>query len=629
VQGAAQHDVQVHTSLEMIGLVVTVAIVAGVSRRFGWPAPLLLVIAGVVASYLPGIDRVAIDPEVILVGLLPPLLYAAAIRTSLVDFRANRQAIVLLSVGLVGFTTVAVGLVTWQVVPGVTLAAAFALGAVVAPTDAVAASAVARRVGMPRRIVSILEGESLVNDGTALVALNTAIAAITGNLIAGRIGLDFVIAAGGGIAIGLIAASVLAVIRKHIQDPVLDTTLSFLAPYIAFLPAQAVHASGAVAVVVTGLVLGHKSPVLQTAASRIAEHTNWRTVQFLLENVVFMLIGLQLRGILDDVHDAQRAIWICLAIVAATIVARAVWVFSAVAVYRYGTPGMRERAWSWQAGTVVAWAGMRGVVTLAAVFLLPEETPARDVLRLAAFAVVAGSLIIQGLSLPWLIRRLGLPPPDAAEDALQYAALITEAARAGQVRLDEVRGPNDPPAVIEQLLARTSKRTNVAWERLGRPSTELEPPSAVYRRLRMEMIEAERESILQARDSGLVDDEILRGALAAVDLEESMLDRVDDAETRVDSELVAPPQHTGQCDHLRDAPHVAVARTPGACEECLRDGTTWVHLRLCLACGHVGCCDSSVGNHAAKHFAERDHPVMRSIEPGEAWRWCYIDERLG
>ncbi len=618
-----------HASLEILGLVITVAVVAGASRRFGWPGPLLLVVAGVIASYLPGVPRVDIDPDVILVGLLPPLLYAAAIRTSLVDFRANRQAIILLSVGLVGFTTVFVGLVTWWVVPAVSLAAAFALGAVVAPTDAVAASAIARRVGMPRRIVSILEGESLVNDGTALVALNTAIAAITGKALGDRVVLDFVVAAGGGVAVGLAAATVLALIRKHIQDPVLDTTLSFVAPYVAFLPAQGIHASGPVAVVVAGLFLGHKSPVLQTAASRIAEHINWRTVQFLLENVVFMLIGLQLRGILDDVHDASQAAWACLAIVAATIVSRAVWVYGAVAAYRFGTKRMRDIAWSWQAGTVVSWAGMRGVVTLAAVFLLPPETPGRDILRLAAFAVVAGSLIIQGLTLPWLIRRLGLPPPDAAEDALQYAALITEAARAGQTRLDEVRSSTDPPEVIEQLLARTSKRTNVAWERLGRPQSELEPPSAAYRRLRMQMIEAERESILQGRDSGLVDDEILRSALAAVDLEESMLDRVEDAESRVDNELVAPLQRNEECPHLQRAPHVAVARTPGACEECLREGTSWVHLRLCLTCGHVGCCDSSIGNHASLHFAGTDHPVMRSIEPGEAWRWCYVDERLG
>jgi len=278
---------------------------------------------------------------------------------------------------------------------------------------------------------------------------------------------------------------------------VLDTSLSFVAPYIAFVPAQAAHASGAVAVVVTGLMLGHRAPVLQTAASRIAETTNWRTVQFLLENAVFMLIGLQLRGILDDVHDTSRAVWSCLAVLAATIVARVTWVFGVAGIYKVVAPA---QAWSWRAAAVVSWAGMRGVVTLAAAFLLPPETPARDLLRLIAFAVVAGSLL-QSLTLPWLIRRLGLRGPSTAEDALQYAALITNASRAGVARLEEVRAPDDPPEVLEQLRNRTNKRANTAWERLGRPVSELEPPSAAYRRLRMQMLDAERGSILRARDA--------------------------------------------------------------------------------------------------------------------------------
>jgi monovalent cation/hydrogen antiporter len=622
-------NVRVDATLEILGLAITVVVVGGASRRYGWPAPVLLVAAGVIASYIPGVPTIEINPDVILVGLLPPLLYAAAIRTSLVDFRANRQAIVLLSVGLVAFTTFGVGLAVWWAVPAVSLAAAFALGAVVAPTDAVAATATARRVGMPRRIVSILEGESLVNDATALVALNTAIAAITGKAVAGSVALNFFIAAGGGFAIGLAAAAVLLLIRKHIRDPVLDTALSFVAPYIAFLPAQLIHSSGPLAVVVCGLILGHKSPVTQTATSRISEDINWRTVQFLLENAVFILIGLQLRAILQGINDISTAVVCCVVAFAATIAARFVWVFGVAAIYRIGTPGMRENAWSWRACAVVSWAGMRGVVTLAAALLLPEETPARDSLQLAAFAVVAGSLLLQGLTLPELIRRVGLRAPNIAEDALQYASLMTDAARAGSARLEEIRTPDDPPEVIEQLHSRTNKRTNSAWERLGRPVGELEPPSAAYRRLRMQMLQAERGRILEIRDAGLIDDDVLRTALSAVDFEESLLDRIAEVDTRVDNELLAPPQQEGECEHLRAAPRVAVPQTPGECPECVRDGTTWVHLRLCLACGHVGCCESSIGNHAAKHFADADHPVMRSIEPGEAWRWCYIDERLG
>lgn len=618
-----------HPALDILALVAVVGVVAGIARRLDWSEPLVLVVVGVGLSFVPHFLDIDLTPDLVLIGLLPPLLYAAAIRTSLVDFKANRRAIALLSVGLVAFSTFAVGLVSWWAVPGVTLAAGLALGAVVAPPDAVAATTVARRVGMPRRIVSILEGESLLNDATALVALNTAIAALTASVTPWHIGWEFVRAAGGGLLIGLVAAMVLAFVRRFINDPVLDTTLSFAAPYVAFLPAEEIKASGVLAVVVTGLILGHKAPVLQSASSRIAENINWRTVQFLLENVVFLLIGLQVRRLISDVAHAHlpwtQVVWSCLAVLVATILARVVWMFAVVGVMRL----LRLDVWSWQVSMVVSWAGMRGVVTLAAVFLLPESTPQRSLLALAAFTVVAGTLLLQGLTLPPLVRRLGLPGPDVAEDALQAAGLVTTAAQAGLAVLEEVASEEDPPEVLAELRGRASKRSNMIWEQLGRSQQELEPPRAVYRRLRLQMLSAERSSILEARDSGRYDDEVLRVALQAIDLEESMLDRIEDAAARVDDELVTSSQRAGDCEHLRAAPKVAVARTPEGCEECLRDGTRWVHLRLCLTCGHVGCCDSSVGKHAAGHYHETEHPVMRSIEPGEAWRWCYVDDVLG
>jgi CPA1 family monovalent cation:H+ antiporter len=272
---------------------------------------------------------------------------------------------------------------------------------------------------------------------------------------------------------------------------------------------------------------------------------------------------------------------------------------------------------------------MRGVVTLAAAFLLPAETPRRELLALVAFVVVAGTLLLQGLSLPGLVRRLGLPAPSAAEDALQAAALVTAAARDGLEALEHAQRPEDPPEVLQSLRERAARRSNQIWERLGPPNAEVEPPTAAYRRLRMQMLAAERASLLRARDGGSYDDEVLRSALTAVDLEESMLDRVEEAAARIDDDLIARPSLAGHCEHLRRAPTIAQPRTPGGCEECLRDGTAWVHLRLCLACGHVGCCDSSLGRHATGHFHETGHPVMRSLEPGEAWRWCYLDELLG
>jgi CPA1 family monovalent cation:H+ antiporter len=316
----------------------------------------------------------------------------------------------------------------------------------------------------------------------------------------------------------------------------------------------------------------------------------------------------------------------CVAVLVATILARVVWMFAVNGVLH----ALRvESDWNWRVSAIVSWAGMRGVVTLAAVFLLPTDTPQRALLTLAAFTVVAGTLLIQGLTLPWVVRRVDLPAPDAAEDALQSAGLVTNAARAGLAVLDEVASDDDPPEVIEDLRARATERSNRIWEQLGRSQDELEPPAATYRRLRLMMLSAERGSVLEARDSGTYDDVVLRNALQAIDLEESLLDRIDDAASKVDDELMTSERRSGDCAHLRDAPRVVRARTPDGCEECLRDGTRWVHLRLCLTCGHVGCCDSSPMRHATAHYRETEHPVMRSIEPGEAWRWCFADELLG
>lgn len=624
---------RVQHAVEILALVVTVAVVAGGTKRLGFSPPPVLVVVGVVAGLVPGVPEYHLDPEVVLIGLLPPLLYAAAIRTSLVDVKTNRQAIGVLAVGAVIFTTVTVGLVAWAVVPGIPLSAGLALGAVVAPPDAVAATTVARRVGMPRRIVSILEGESLVNDATALVALRTAIAALSASVTFWDVGWDFLRAAGGGVLVGLVVAALLVVVRRHVQDPVLDTTLSFVAPFVAYLPAEAIKASGVLAVVVTGLILGHKSPTLQSASSRLSEQTNWRTVQFLLENAVFLLIGLQLPGVLADAVGgdltAGRQVLACGAVLLATIAARLVWVFLSTAVYRLGPQSMRRRAWRWEHAALVSWAGMRGVVTLAAAFILPPDTPQREVLVLAAFGVVAGTLLVQGTTLPTLVRRLDLPGPDRAEDALQEAALLSQATRAGLDRLEELRDETENVEVLQRLEERTRQRADAAWERLGRSSEVGETPSETYRRLRLEMLAAERAVVIQARDEGRAADDVLRDVLLALDSEESLLDRLEDKSVQVDRELTVRAEDVTLCGHLNTAARAVQPRTPDGCESCLEEGTRWVHLRLCLTCGRVGCCDSSSERHATAHFHDTEHPVIRSFESGEGWRWCYVDERLG
>ncbi|MEV0363554.1 Na+/H+ antiporter [Nocardia fusca] len=618
-----------HIAIGLVVLVASAAAVAALARRAGISEPLALTLAGVAASYLPFVPEVHLEPEVVLLGLLPPLLYTAAIRTSLVDFRANIGAIALLSVGLVLFSTFAVAAVVWWLLP-VPFAVAVALGAVVAPPDAVAATAVARRIGMPRRIVSILEAESLFNDATALVALRTAIAASAGAVSVWNAGGDFLLAAGGGAVVGIAVAYALALLRRRITDPVLDTTLSFLAPFLAYLPAEEIHASGVIAVVTCGMILGHGAPVWQSAASRTAERINWGTAQFILESAVFLIIGLQVNTIVRDAWasglDHSTLIVTAIAVLVAVILARPVWIFGYALLARVFGRSPAPVAHS----TVVSWAGMRGVVTLAAVLLLPANTPQLPVLKLLALVVVAGTLLLQGTSLSWLVRRLRLRGPSRAEDALQKANLLTQASNAGLAALDAAIGPDTPEEVVHSLRDRVTWRTNAAWERLGRPESELATPTAEYRRLRLEMLRAERETVLRVRDSGGVDYEILQHVLARLDLEESMIDRFDEGDEEERPEPLAVPGGAAEdCAHLRAAPLVCESDGPDVCAQCVAEGLTWVHLRMCLTCGNIGCCDSSPGNHAAGHYTSTDHPVIRSVEPGEAWRWCYVDELLG
>lgn len=636
---------RVHIAIELVALVAVVAAGAALARRIGISAPLLLVVIGIAVSYLPFIPRIELAPEVVLVGFLPPLLYSAAIKTSLIDFSKHRRSIGLLSVGLVAFTALGVGVVTWWLLGRVAESigqqplpfwAAFAIGAVVAPPDAVAATAIAKRVGLPRRIVTILEGESLMNDATALVCLRTALAAAAVAPTPLHVGLDFLRAAGGGVLIGLVVAFVLAKIRRQFTDPVLDTTLSLTAPFIAYIAAENhyAQASGVLAVVVTGLLLGHKAPIIQSAKSRMSERTNWRTFQFLLENTVFLLIGLQTRWILDALSASPLPGWLIAATTVAVFVTvvllRPIWVIPTTFLSRRFLGPSRPGPVKFPALIVVSWAGMRGVVTLAAVFTLPENTPHREVLVFIALTVTAGTLLVQGSTLPWLVRRLRLPGPDPAEDALQEAAVLQGAHRAAIEKLEEITTPSDPPAVLDVLRQRGEARAQAAWERLGRPETEYETPSEAYRRLRIAMLGAERTHILKVRDAGLVADEVLQRAQNALDIEESILDRDEDDDVGGRSEDLKPKMLPGGlCEHLDEAPLVVTPNTPDGCEECLATGGTWVHLRLCLGCGHVGCCDSSVMKHASRHYDENKHPVMRSFEPGETWRWCFVDEKLG
>lgn len=677
------------TALE---LVVLAAVVVGVEilvRRTGGSTPLVLVVVGVVGSYLPFVPTVVLDPELVLVGLLPPLLYAAAQGTSLLDVRHHLKAISLLSVGLVLVTAVVVGVVVHLLLP-VPLAVGLALGAVVAPPDAVAATAVARRVGLPRAVVTVLEGESLVNDATALVLLRTALAAAAlataggtaaaEGLDAVGVGADLLLAAGGGVAVGVVVASVAGRVRRRLDDAVLDTTLSFTAPFVAYLPAEELGASGVLAVVVTGLLLAHRAPRQQGARARIAERLTWRTVRFLLEGGVFVLIGLQASDVVGGAFGTAggvgpaRALGVAGAVLGVVVVVRLVYV--AVVLPLAGlhagrsTRGSGDRV-SRRGLVVVGWAGMRGVVTLAAAASLPEGTPEREVLVLTALVVVAGTLVLQGLTLPPLVRRLGLGAPDPAHDALLTATVLERLRYAAEERLDGARRAGDGDDVVEELRRRVVGRSERAWERLGRGpdgaggSVGPGERERTWVRLRRQMLQAEREELLRVRDEGLAPDEVLRRVLGQLDVEESLLVAGDeeadppdeDAADDVERGLAGAPRPSGgeppptavaatgraallragpagddgaPCDHLRAAPAARGEVLADGCDGCLPLGEHgWVALRRCLTCGFTGCCDSSPHRHARAHAGQERHPVARSAEPGEAWRWCYPDELLG
>ncbi|WP_340540867.1 cation:proton antiporter domain-containing protein [Nocardioides sp. GXZ039] len=620
----------------LVSLAVSVLVVTAFAEKIEISPPLVLIVVGVAVSYIPGVLEIDLSADVVLYGLLPPLLYAAAIQTSLVDFRANLRPILFLSVGLVVFTAAGVAVLVHALLPGLSWGLSFAIGAVVAPPDAVAATAVGRRIGLPRGITTVLEGESLLNDATALVSLRTALAAAGLAMHGGGhvdtptaqgVALDFLIAAGGGVAIGLAIFAVVAFMRSRVTDTLIDTALSLIVPYGAYVAAESIHASGVIAVVIAGLLLGHKAPITQTAQSRLADRTNWRTISFVLEHAVFLLIGLQAAGLFRDVHDSDlsngRIALVCGLSLVAVILLRLVWIFAARLVL-LERPSRRESRPPAAYALLLGWAGMRGVVTLAAAYVIPHQAPHRDVLLLIAFTVVVGTLLIQGLTLPMLARRLRVESPDPMDDALARATLLQQASKAGFAELKRLKSEqgdsDDLHGVVALIRQRTEQRNFAAWERLGTTPDE-ETPSEVYSRLRLAMIEAERRRVLQIRSEGTTPSVVVAEVLAMLDVEESMLDSATQERAELRTNVVRRPGE--ECAELIASPAVET-HTDGTCHECVKAGHRWVALRQCLECGYVGCCDSSPDRHATAHFHETGHPVMESAEDGEEWRWCYV-----
>ncbi|MEH0937004.1 Na+/H+ antiporter [Micromonospora psammae] len=520
------------TLFEVVVFLAIATFGAALARRLGLLAPILLVVLGLGLSYLPFFPVVRLDPNLVLVGILPPLLYVAALETSVPAFRLNLRPILLLAVGLVLFTAFVVGTVVHLLMPDVPYAICLALGAVVAPPDAVAATAVARKVGLPRRIVTILEGESLVNDATALVLLRVAIAAAGaagGTVGFGYVAQEVVVATGGGVLVGLLGVLVFGFLHQRTRDPLLDNALSLIVPFAVVFAAEEIHASGVVAVVVTGLGIGHRMPLLMSAASRLQIGAFWRLARFLLEGLVFLLVGLQLPEVLRDLDEPiGRLVGITAAVLLAVFLTRFVWLFPATYLARL-VPRVRRRdpAPPVQVPLVIGWAGMRGVVTLAAALALPltlagDRPYPRALFIWLAFAVIVATLVVQGATLPAVARRLKLPADDPVQDALTAAAVQQQASRAARERLDAL-ADSVPATVAERARQVLENRTNLAWERLGGAARET--PSQAYGRLRQEMIDAEREVFRVARDAGRIPEEVLVRAYRDLDLEESLLRR--------------------------------------------------------------------------------------------------------
>jgi CPA1 family monovalent cation:H+ antiporter len=525
------------SELGVLLLVAGAVAVAGLCRRRGWPAPLVIVLVGLVVSELPHMPRVEIDPDLVFDVFLPPLLYSAAQESSYLSIRRNLRPIALLSVGLVIFTAVVVAVAAWWLIGPLTIGSAFVLGAVVAPPDAVAATAVGRTLGLPRRVLTILGGESLLNDGTALTLYQVAVAAVVSGTIspAASVGL-FVATAAGGILVGLVIGKAAIRLLCRLYDGVLENTVSLLVPFVAFTVAQALHTSGVLAVVLAGLTIGHAAPRTLSYAARLQSEAIWRMIDFLLESVVFMVIGLQLPTALEQVRGFASA-WQLVGwgafVLLVVIVSRLAYVYPATYLPRWiPSVARRDPAPPPAVPTVIGWAGMRGVVSIAAAVAVPLTTdsgaafPQRDLVIYLAFVVVVGTLVIQGFSLPWLIRHLDVTAGDDTADLLAEAEAQQRAAAAAVDRLDVLLAeePDVDQEVVDRLRARTRGRALTAWERLGGEGSP-EAPTAAYRRLRREMLAAERDAFVKMRDAGRLDDELLRRVHRELDLEEAMLAR--------------------------------------------------------------------------------------------------------
>lgn len=570
--------------------IISIVVVAAFSERLSLAAPLSLVVVGIGLSFIPGVPHPEVEPELILAGVLPPLLYSAAVHMPVVDFRRDFRTISGLAVLLVVVSTLGAGWLFHWLLPEIGWPAAFALGAVISPTDAVAATSVGQRLGLPHRLLTVLEGEGLVNDATSLVLLRSAVAALAGSVSLWGIAGQFLYSVALAVGIGLLVGIVNVRMRALLGDAVFNAAISFVVPFIAFLPAEELDASGVLAVVVAGLVTGHLSPRYLRARERMAESVNWRTVSFLLESGMFLLMGLGVKTLVDQVRDSGtdtgQALLIGLAASALVIVVRIVFVAPLVAnLHREQRraaafkprldsvqatlegggdtldPRVEERLnrasekqvkrfrhrvdrasadiefrlnqlLGWRGGVVLAWAGMRGAITVAAAQTMPQDTPHRAQLILIAYVVATTTLLLQGLTLPAVIRTVRVPKDDPARLREEYFRLGAELSEAARSVLDDPGTDHDGTPFSEPVKdkVRTDSRADARVpDGAGTADRDHFSDRDQYVELRLKVLSEQAERLQRARAKGTYSSLALNQAQNVLDVDEARLQYAADA----------------------------------------------------------------------------------------------------
>jgi len=509
----------------LLALLIVVAVLVTLSRRIRVPYPVLLLLGGLAVGLLPGIPPLELDPEIVFLVVLPPLLYVSAFLTPIRDFKTNLKNIGSLAVGLVAASAAVVAALAMVLVPGMSWPLAVALGAIVSPPDAVAATAIAQRLAVPRRIVSILEGESLLNDATALTIYRAAIGAAAAAVTVSVVGslASFVFVALGGILIGLVVGWIVGWIRAHLTDTPVEITISLLTPYAAYLPAELLGVSGVLAAVTAGLFLGRRSSLIMGSEARLAGRAVWESLVFLLNGVVFLAIGFQISSISRGMERTTllqlAAVGVLISV--ALIAVRALWVLG-MSLRELAKDPRRTRL---RESIVLSWAGMRGVVSLAAALALPisalpgSALPARDAIIIITFTVILVTLVGQGLTLPLVIRAVGLgsDADEGHEESHARQELIDEALR----RIDDLekKWPDHRP-LIDQLRTSYQHRAEHEEQLHEAPGNEAEQELVEHRQIRSDVIDAQRDALSAMRDRGAIDDDVLRSIERELDLEE-------------------------------------------------------------------------------------------------------------